>query len=298
MRRTVSVIAIVAVTGGSATAAPLPAAPNCPVFPADNPWNQDISQAPVAPNSSTLIDAIGRDRPVHPDFSDAGRYGIPFNVVRSTQRKVRVTFQYASESNRGPYPIPVRPRIESGSDRHILIIDRDACRLYELFDARRVNGRWRAGSGAIFNLRSNALRPAGWTSADAAGLPIFPGLARAHEVRRGVIDHALRFTAPRTRNTYVYPARHHAGRNDPTLPPMGTRVRLKASVDVSRFGPQSRVVLTALKRYGMILADNGSPWFITGAPSAAWDDDDLRGLRSLTGDAFEVIDPSALAPGG
>ncbi len=291
-------MAILLAMGGVATSAPLPAAPHCPIFPADNTWNRDISALPVAANSTTLIESIGASRPLHPDFSRAGSYGIPFNVVRSTQRKVRVSFQYASESNRGPYPLPLRPRIENGGDRHILIVDRDACRLYELFDARKVRGRWRAGSGAIFNLRSNALRPAGWTSADAAGLPIFPGLARAHEVKAGVIDHALRFTAPRTRNTYVFPARHQAGSNDGALPPMGTRVRLKASVDISRFGPQSRVILTALKRYGMILADNGSPWFVTGAPSTGWNDDDLRALHQLTGADFEVIDPAAITPSG
>ena len=187
-------------------------------------------------------------------------------------------------------PIPPRPRIERGSDRHILIVDRDRCRLYELFAARKVAGRWTAGSGAIFNLRSNALRPLGWTSADAAGLPIFPGLARATEVRAGRIDHALRFTAPRTRRAFVFPARHQAGSSgDPALPPMGLRVRLKASVSLDGFGVQSRVVLQALKRYGMILADNGSPLYITGAPSPNWDDDDLHELNRISGADFEVV---------
>jgi hypothetical protein len=173
----------------------------------------------------------------------------------------------------------------------VIIIDRDACRLYELFAARRVGGRWTAGSGAVFNLRSNALRPVGWTSADAAGLPIFPGLVRYHEVRAGRIDHALRFTAPRTRRAFVFPARHHAGAsNDPALPPMGVRIRLKASVSLAGFGPQSRVILRALKRYGMILADNGSPLYVTGAPSSGWNDDDLHDLHRLTGADFEVVD--------
>lgn len=274
-----------------AAGARLPGAPNCPVFPADNAWNRDVSTLPVAADSDTLIASIGSDRPLHPDFSDQGGYGIPFNVVRRTQPKSRVRFQYASESDRGPYPIPARPRIERGSDRHLLVVDRDACRLYELFAARKVGTRWTAGSGAIFNLRSNALRPLGWTSADAAGLPIFPGLARYHEVKAGRIDHALRFTAPRTRRAFIPPARHQAGSStDPSLPPMGLRVRLKASVSLAGFGPQSRIVLQGLKRYGMILADNGSPWYITGAPSSGWDDDDLHDLHRITGADFEVVD--------
>ena len=273
-----------------ATGATVPGAPRCPVFPADNAWNDDVSALPVATDSKTLIAAIGIDRSLHPDFSNRGGYGIPFNIVRKTQTKVRVRFQYAGESDRGPYPIPSRPRMEGGSDRHVLIIDRDRCRLYELFAARKVAGRWTAGSGAIFNLRSNKLRPIGWTSADAAGLPIFPGLARAAEVRAGGIDHALRFTAPRTRRSFIFPARHQAGSsNDPSLPPMGLRVRLKASVSLDGFGPQSRVVLQALKHYGMILADNGSPWYITGAPSPKWNDDDLHALGRITGSDFEVV---------
>lgn len=275
-----------------ALGARLPGAPNCPVFPADNPWNRDVSTLPVAANSETLIQAIGVDRSLHPDFSDQGGYGIPFNIVRTAQKTSRVRFEYADESDRAPYPIPARPRIERGSDRHILIVDRDRCRLYELFAARKVAGRWTAGSGAIFNLRSNKLRPLGWTSADAAGLPIFPGLARAHEVRAGRIDHALRFTAPRTRRSFVFPARHQAGStDDPKLPPMGLRVRLKASVSLAGFGPQSRVVLQALKRYGMMLADNGAPWYVTGAPSPGWDDD-LHALGRITGSDFEVVQTS------
>ena len=275
----------------AASAVRLPSAPNCPIFPTSNAWNRDVSGLPVAANSAALVASIGRDASLHPDFSNHGGYGIPFNVVRRTQRKVRVSFQYAGESDRGPYPIPARPKIEGGSDRHMLIVDRDACRLYELFAATRVGNRWTAGSGAIFNLRSNALRPLGWTSADAAGLPIFPGLARYADVRAGVIDHALRFTAPRTRRAFVFPARHQAGSsNDPALPPMGLRVRLKAAVSLAGFGPQSRIVLRALKRYGMILADNGSPWYITGAPSTSWNDDDLHALGRITGGDFEVVD--------
>ena len=286
----VGLAALSFVTG--ALGSPLPGAPKCPVFPQNNAWNRDVSALPVAANSATLIASIGLGASLHPDFSNHGRYGIPFNIVGKAQRKVRVGFQYAGESDRGPYPIPSRPKVEQGSDRHVLVIDRDACRLYELFAARRVAGRWTAGSGAIFNLRSNALRPRGWTSADAAGLPIFPGLARFHEVRAGRIDHALRFTAPRTRTAFVFPARHQAGSSsDPALPPMGLRVRLKASVSLAGFGPQARVVLRALKRYGMILADNGSPWYVTGAPSAGWDDDDLHGLGRITGADFEAVAP-------
>ncbi len=284
--------ALVLPAGAQALRSPL--APKCPIFPTDNAWNRDVSGLPVAANSGTLIDTIGSGASLHPDFSNAGRYGIPFNVVRSTQRRVSVKFQYAAESDRVKYPIPARPAIEQGSDRHILIIDRGRCLLYELFAARRVSGVWRAGSGAVFNLKSNKLRPVGWTSADAAGLPIFPGLVRYDEVKRGRIDHAIRFTAPRTRTAFVFPARHQAGSSDdPSLPPMGLRVRLKASVDITRFGPQSRIVLTALKRYGMILADNGSPWYLTGAPSAHWDDDDLHGLGRLSGADFEVVDTGA-----
>lgn len=294
MRLRYLIPALMAATAACAHAATVPGAPNCPVFPADNPWNQDISALPVAANSDVLIASIGLDRTLHPDFSNQGGYGIPFNVVRRTQKTSRVRFEYADESDRGPYPIPPRPRIERGGDRHILIVDRDRCRLYELFAARKVAGRWTAGSGAIFNLRSNALRPLGWTSADAAGLPIFPGLARASEVRAGAIEHALRFTAPRTRRAFIFPARHQAGAsNDPALPPMGLRVRLKGSVDITRFGPQSRVVLQALKRYGMILADNGSPWYITGAPSPSWNDNDLHDLKQITGADFEVVQTGA-----
>lgn len=271
--------------------APLPAAPACPVFPANNAWNRDIANLPVRADSDTLIRSIGLDAGLHPDFSNAGRYGIPVNVVSGTQRRVPVRFEYADESDRVGYPIPARPLIERGGDRHMLIVDRARCRLYELFAARRVGTRWVAGSGAVFDLRSNRLRPSGWTSADAAGLAILPGLARAHEVRAGRIDHALRFTAPRTRRAFILPARHQAGSSDdPALPPMGLRVRLKASVDISGYGPQSRVVLTALKRHGMILADNGSPWYITGVPGAAWDDDDLHGLGQITGADLEVVD--------
>lgn len=295
-RGVVAALTLVAATGLAAVPAlAAPTIAGCPVFPADNAWNQRVDTLPVARNSGVLVRSIGLDRHAHPDFSNAGRYGIPVNVVSSATPRSRVTFQYASESDRVPYPIPRRPRIEGGSDRHILMVDRGSCRLFELFAAKRHGTRWFAGSGAVWDLRSNRLRPDTWTSADAAGLPILPGLARFEEVRGGKIAHALRFTAPRTRRAYVYPARHHAGEsNDQTLPPMGLRVRLKASVNIGSFPPQTRVVLTALRRYGMILADNGSPWYITGAPSPGWNDDDLRSLRRLNGRHFEVVDTRSL----
>jgi len=288
-----------AITLGPAAATPLPAAPGCTVLPATNVWNAPVDALPRAADSDRIIQAIGLGEALHPDFSNHGRYGIPINVVGRSTPRARVRFQYASESDRVRYPIPARPRIEGGSDRHVLMLDRDACRLYELFAARRgVGGAWRAGSGAVFDLRSNALRPAGWTSADAAGLPILPGLARYDEVAGAGIDHALRFTAPDTRRAYLYPARHAASdSSDPGLPPMGLRVRLRASVPLAGYGPQARAVLTALKRYGMILADNGSPWYVSGAPNARWDDDDLHGLGRITGSDFEVVDTSALRNG-
>jgi hypothetical protein len=275
-------------------------APNCYVFPADNVWNMRVDSLPVATDSATLVSSIGAGSYVHPDFSSiaGGNYGIPYNVVGSGVSKRTVHFQYAAQSDRGPYPIPKHPKIEGGSDRHLLIVQRDECRLYELFAARKTSSGWKAGSGAIWSLSSNALRPAGWTSADAAGLPILPGLARYDEVAAGAIEHALRFTAETTRKAYIYPARHYASDDtSASLPPMGLRVRLKASVDISHFGPQSRVLLTALREYGMILADNGSPWYVTGAPAAGWDDDDLHQLQQLHGSDFEVVDTSSLRNG-
>ncbi|MBA2514318.1 MAG: hypothetical protein H0V26_08320, partial [Solirubrobacterales bacterium] len=237
--------------------------------------------------------------------------GIPFVTVGKAQPRVPVSFDYADESDRGPYPIPPNVPIEGGrgsdGDRHVIVVDRRRCRLYELFSAypQDAGARWSAGSGAIWNLRSNRLRPRGWTSADAAGLPILPGLARYDEVRRGRIDHALRFTVERTRRAYIFPARHFASDlTDPDLPAMGQRFRLKAGYDISGFPRQTRVVLRALRRYGMIVADNGSPWYVSGAPHRGWDNDDLRSLHDVPGSAFEVVDTSALrkrlqpSPGG
>jgi hypothetical protein len=292
--------------GSSANALRYPSAPGCPVFPASNPWNQRVDRLPVAPNSDAVIASIGLADHVHADFGsglwNGGPIGIPVTVVRGSQRRVRVRFEYAEESDRGPYPIPRNVKIEGGrhsdGDRHAIVVDRDRCRLYELLALRRTaGGRWRAGSGAIWNLRSSRLRPVGWTSADAAGLPIFPGLARYDEVVRGRIDHALRFTVRRTRRAYVHPARHFASdATDPALPPMGLRVRLKASFDTRPFPRQARVVLEALKRYGMIVADNGADWYISGAPDPRWSNDQLHTLHRVTGSAFEVVDARSLRP--
>ncbi len=285
------------------SADPLPGAPKCPIFPPNNPWNERVDQLPVAKNSAKLIESIGLDYPVHPDFGtiwDGAPNGIPFVVVSNHTRRVPVRFRYAAESNRGPYPIPRDAPIEGGphstGDRHVIVVNRDTCLDYELFAAypHRGGAYWTAGSGAIFNLRSNHLRPAGWTSADAAGLPIFAGLARYDEVRRGSIDHALRFTAPCTAPRYVYPARHFASTCSGFYPPMGLRVRLKANVDISGLPYQARVIAEALKRYGMILADNGSPWYISGAPNPHWNNDALHQLDELTGRDFEVVDTSSL----
>ena len=288
----------------AATAARLPRAPGCPIFPATSPWNQRVDKLPVAPNSAGIVAAIGVRDTMHADFGsglwEGGPIGIPVTVVRGSQVKSRVTFEYADESDKGPYPIPANVAIEGGrgsdGDRHALIVDRDRCRLYELFALYPASGGgWRAGSGAIFDLRSNKLRPAGWTSADAAGLPILPGLARYEEVAKGRIDHALRFTVQRTRRAYVWPARHFASdQPDPDLPPMGMRFRLKRSFPIAGFPRQARIVLRALKEYGMILADNGSNWYVSGAPHPRWSNEQLRTLRRVPGSAFEVVHASSL----
>lgn len=276
------------------------------LFPADNAWNRDVSDAPVDPRSDALIASIGLDEPLHPDFGTVWQgapNGIPYVVVGGDQPRVPVEFvRFPDESDPGPYPVPPDAPIEGGpdadGDRHVLVLDRDDWMLYELFDARPVDGgsRWRAGSGAVFDLRSNALRPAGWTSADAAGLPILPGLVRYDEVvERGEIRHALRFTASTTRRAYVHPARHWASDHaDPDLPPMGMRVRLRAEYDITGFPPAVRVILRALKRYGMLLADNGGNWFVSGAPDPRWNDDELATLRRVRGRDFEVVRMEAI----
>jgi hypothetical protein len=288
---------------------PLPRAPQCPIFPPDNPWNQRVDQLPVAPNSAELIASIGAGTPVHPDFgsglSDGGPIGIPYAVASRNARQVKVHFKYASQSDKGRYPLPRNVPIEGGphstGDRHVIVVDPSSCKDYELFGAYPHHGgrSWTAGSGAIFDLRSDRLRPAGWTSADAAGLPILPGLVRYDEVASGSIDHALRFTARCTAKAYVYPARHYASTcSGANLPPMGLRVRLKASVNLAGLSPQARVIAEALQRYGMLLADNGSPWFVSGTPDQQWNNDDLHQLARLSGQDFEVVDTSSLPQPG
>jgi hypothetical protein len=253
---------------------------------------------PVAATSTTLIATIGAGIGLHPDFGSYLGYGIPYNVVGAGTPRSSVSFDYADESDAGPYPIPANPRIEAGGDAHMLLWDTAACRLYELYAAQHTASGWHAGSGAIWNLRSNALRPDGWTSADAAGLPILPGLVRYDEVAAGAILHAIRFTAPQTRSAHIYPARHHAGAgSSASLPPMGLRVRLKATFDVSRFSPRMRVILVAMQRYGMILADNGSPWFFSGTSDRRWSDDELNALKGLHGADFEVVDTTGFVNG-
>jgi hypothetical protein len=277
-------------SSGSPGAGGVPRIAGCAVFPADNPWNRDVSGDPVDARSDAYIRSIGASRFLHPDFGSDPSYGIPWTSVPGSQQRVPMSFDYADESDPGPYPFPPDAPIEAGGDRHVLVVDRDACRLYETFDSRYLGPGWRCGSGAIFDLGANALRPDGWTSADAAGLPILPGLVRLEEVQSGAIHHALRFTTRRTQRGFVHPATHFASSDsDPDLPPMGLRVRLKASYDLGRFNRGSRVILEALRRYGMFLADNGSDWFISGETNRSWDDDDLEQLKSVPGSAFEVV---------
>jgi hypothetical protein len=279
-----------------------PTLAGCRVLPADNPWNQRVDRLPVAADSARILARIGLSAPVHPDFGTvyAGApNGIPITIASRRTRRLPVRFQYASESNRGRYPLPHRVAIEGGpaatGDRHVIVLDRSTCTDYELFDAHPHGRFWTAGSGAIFSLGSDLLRPAGWTSADAAGLPILPGLARYVEVAAGAIDHALRFTALCTAPRYVYPARHYAGTcSGPNRPPMGLRVRLKASVNIAGLPYQARVVAVALKRYGLMLADNGSPWYISGAPDRRWNDAALHTLDTLSGRDFQVVDTRSL----
>jgi hypothetical protein len=272
----------------------------CVLFPANNVWNTPIDTLPVHPNSAAFVNTIGLAKGLHPDFSAAGGYGIPYVVVPGTQPKVQVTFQYSSESDPGPYPIPPNAPIEGGAsssgDRHVLVVDSAACKLYELYAAYpQANGTWTAGSGAIFDLNSNALRPAGWTSADAAGLAILPGLIRFDEVAAGEIRHAIRITAPQTKREYIWPARHYASSLTGTqYPPMGLRLRLKASFDISTYPPDVQVILRALKKYGAILSDNGSSWYLTGAPDPRWNDSTLHRIKQVLGSNFEAVDESGL----
>jgi hypothetical protein len=269
----------------------------CAILPPDNVWHADVSGLPVLAQSGAYVASIGAAKPLHPDFGVP--FGIPVTTVRPDQARVPVRFEYAGESDPGPYPIPANALVEGGpnadGDRHVILYDPAGCRLYELYDAHPAAQGWTAGSGATYDLRSNRLRRAGATSADAAGLPILPGLVRYDEVKAGHIDHAIRITAPQTRNAYLWPARHAAStRTDASLPPMGLRLRLKAGVDVSRLPGPARVIAEALKRYGAILADNGSAWYLSGTQDDRWDDDALNALKSLRGGDFEAVDESSI----
>ncbi|MGZ8753076.1 MAG: hypothetical protein ACXW1S_08835 [Acidimicrobiia bacterium] len=287
-----------------AGAGTIPGAPGCTTAPADSYWHARADTLPVHPSSSTWVASAGASSPLHPDFGaglwNGGPIGIPFVTVPGTQPQVPITFLYDDESDPGPYPIPANAPIEggaqSGGDRHVLVVDRDRCRLYEVYAASPQDGgtSWTAGSGAVWDLTSNAFRPATWTSADAAGMPILPGLVRFDEIAAGEIDHAIRITLNRTDNRYVWPATHRAGSGNSANAPMGQRFRLKASVDIAAYPPQAQVVLRALKLYGAIVADNGSSWFISGAPDDRLDNDDLRTLRNLRGSDFEAVDSSSL----
>ena len=277
------------------------------LLPADNPWNVRVDSLPLDPGSAGYIAHMEPDTGLHPDFGTVwggAPIGIPYVVVPGDQPKVPIDFYYPDESDSGPYPIPPDAPVEGaggwldGGDRHVLVLDPDHQLLYEVYDAHRDGDHWHAGSGAVFDLTSNALRPDGWTSADAAGLPILPGLVRYDEVvGEGVIDHALRFTIATTQRAYVYPATHFASdETDAELPPMGLRVRLKASYDISGFPREVRVVLQALKTYGMMVADNGADWYVGGSPDPRWDDEALSAIRAVKGSDFEVVDSSYLVP--
>ena len=276
------------------------------IFPADNPWNQDISRLPVHKNSAAFVASIGVDRPLHPDYGTTWQgvpSGIPYVVVGANQQRVPVRFEYPEESDPGPYPIPLEAPIEGGEksegDRHILVIDVAAKKLYETFSTYRDGEGFRAGSGAVFDLTSNKLRPAGWTSADAAGLPIFPGLVRYDEVmEQGEIRHALRFTCRKTQRGYIAPATHWASRSrDANLPPMGLRMRLRADYPEKGFPKAALVVIRALKTYGMLLADNGGDWFVSGAPDPKWDDDAIGTLKRIKGKDFEAVETGPIVTG-
>jgi hypothetical protein len=274
----------------------------CPIFPATNVWNMRVDNLPVAANSQAILSSMGLDTGLLTNFgtdSDGQPNGIPYTIATRKTKRYHVHFQYAGESDKGKYPIPAGVKIETScDDHHALIVDKDSCYLYELFELQKTDNGWSAGSGAIWNLRSNKLRPRGWTSADAAGLPILPGLVRYDEVARGHIDHALRFTVEQTRRAFIYPARHSDGSStDRDLPPMGLRVRLRASFDTSGYPRPARVILTALKQYGMILADSGPDWDISGVPDRRWNAAALHTLSRVTGSDFEVVDTSHLRNG-
>jgi hypothetical protein len=282
-----------------AGASPLATAPGCPIFPGTNVWNKRVDALPVDLHSADYLSNIPQGIGVHPDFGSFQGYGIPINVVGGSQKRKRVRFRYKDQSDHVGYPIPKHPKIERGSDAHMLIVDRGHCRLYELFAAHKTASGWHAGSGATWDLRSNHLRPAGWTSADAAGLPILPGLVRWNEVRKGVIDHALRVTMPETCKGFIYPARHQAGSQSDCsqYPPMGLRLRLRGDYPVQNLPRQARVIAIAMQRYGSIVADNGTEWFVQGASNAHFNDDGLHHLNEITRADFVVVDTSTLRNG-
>lgn len=305
MRRVLLLTPVLALLcAGAAWGTPLPGAPGCPVFPANNVWHADVSALPVHPRSAAwLASSSASSRLLHPDFgtSDdpAAPYGIPYHVVPSSHALVSVDFEYADESDPGPYPLgsdtPIEGGAGSGGDMHTVVVDKDTCTLYETWYTQQTASGWTAGSGAIWDLSSNAQRPDGWTSADAAGLPILPGLLRLDEVQAGVVDRAIRFTVAKTDRSYLWPARHFASSvSDPNRPPMGARFRLKASFDVSAYAASTRVVLTAMKKYGLMLADNGSDWFFQGAASNSWPSTLISQLKQVPASAFEAVDQSSL----
>jgi hypothetical protein len=302
---------VFSIVPGAVSFAKSPTMGGCPVFPADNIWNTPINHLPVDPRSQQYVASIGADKVLHPDFAsgknDGAPIGIPFIVVPMKEPKVKINFRKfgdeepaVDESDPGPYPIPRNAPIEGGpksqDDRHVVVVQEGSCTLFELYKAvPNSDGSWSAVGSARFDLEGNELRTDGWTSADAAGLPIFPGLVRADEIAAGEIRHALRFTAPRTQKKYVWPGRHFASSNtDGALPPLGQYFRLRANFDLSRFSRTNQIILRALQTYGMILADNGSSWFLSGEPHASWNDDQLRELRQVKGSDFEAVDVSSL----
>src|SRR5829696_4312465 len=302
MRVLAVVAALTLAVAAPAAGAPSLASSGCPLFPADNVWHADVSRLPVHPRSGAYLASMGPGAGIHADFGsgtwEGGPIGIPYTVVPAGQARVPVRFGYAGESDPGPYPIPPDAPVEggpdAGGDRHVLVVQAGSCRLYELFDAHREGAGWLAGSGAVWNLRSNRLRPAGWTSADAAGLPILAGLVRYEEVARGRVDHAVRVTVDRSQASYLWPARHQAGQGGAALPPMGLRLRLKAGVDIGGFPGQARVILQAMRTYGLVVADNGSSGFIGGVPDERWDNDALHQLGRVTLADFEAVDTAPL----
>jgi hypothetical protein len=300
-----STVALSAVAGDAEPVpAPKPIAKTpCSEFPADNYWHADVSGLPLHPRSESWLSHMSTDADLHPDFGpsygDGPNYGIPITVVDKSHRKVKVSFYYGSESDKVRYPLGKDTRIEGGrnsdGDRHAIVVDKSRCKLYEVFDTRKVDGKWRAGSGAVWSLKRNDLRPDGWTSADAAGLPILPGLLRWNEVKTDRIDHAIRFTTDETSNFHLWPARHHAGStDDPNYPPMGARFRLNAAYDASGLSPYAQRVVAAMKKYGLVLADNGSPWFFQGEQHRKWPDQLVEDLKQIPADQFVAVDTSSL----